>query len=767
MTLWLEPGVVSPPAALQSAIGGHPLVAQILAQRGYDEAATACAFLDPHLYAPASSLELPDMARAVARLAQAINQGETIGVWGDFDVDGQTATTLLVSALRSLGAPVLYHIPVRAEEGHGVNLPRLGQFIARGVDLLITCDTGVDAHEAVDFARQQGIDVLITDHHDLPAALPAAHAVVNPKRLPAAHPLAALPGVGVAYKVIEELLLRYGQGDAGQHYLDLAALGIVADLAVQTGDTRYLLQRGLAALRQTQRLGLQVLLRNAELSRENLSEEHIAFALAPRLNALGRLGDANPIVEFLTTADLGRASVLATQLEGLNAQRQLLTSQVFQAAMAQVERDRSLADQAALVLAHPAWPAGVIGIVASQLVERFHRPTVLIAAPPGELARGSARSVDSCNITAAIAAQADLLAGYGGHPMAAGLTIRPEHIPEFRRRLSQTVQAMLGEVPAEPTLAIDGYLPLTDLSLDLVTDLERLAPFGPGNPAPILATRELHVIAQKHVGRNKEHRVLTVADDEGNTREVIWWAGARWPAPAGRFDLAYMARATTYRGQSGVQVVWRDVRPIPEAVVELHPPAIQVVDYRQRADPLSSLHALQAETPWVIVWREGDAGDAVAGYDRYTLPPGTQLAIWTTPPGRSEMQAALQRTRPHVVYLFGVDPQAARLEAFLQRLAGLAKHALNTAQGQTTLAALAAATAQREATVRLGLDWLAQRGHLAVSYRRPDGGLRLEPGSNASSPRLRETAAQLKSALDEAAAYRAFFRRGDAQSLIE
>ena len=431
---------------LQSAIGGHPLVAQILAQRGCADAATARAFLDPSLYAPASSLELPDMARAVARLAQAIDQGETIGVWGDFDVDGQTATALLVSALRSLGARVIYHIPVRAEEGHGVNLPRLQQLIAQGIDLLLTCDTGVAAHEAVAFAHQQGIDVVITDHHELPAVLPAAYAVVNPKRLPPAHPLSALPGVGVAYKLIEELLGQLGRSDASRQYLDLAALGIVADLAVQTGDTRYLLQRGLAELRQTQRLGLQVMLRNAELSRENLSEEHIAFALAPRLNALGRLGDANPIVEFLTTADLSRASVLATQLEGLNAQRQLFTSQVFQAAMAQIERDPSLAEQAALVLAHPAWPAGVIGIVASQLVERFRRPTVLIAAPPGELARGSARSVEGCNITAAIAAQANLLAGYGGHPMAAGLTIAAEHIPEFRRRLSQTVQAMRGEI---------------------------------------------------------------------------------------------------------------------------------------------------------------------------------------------------------------------------------------------------------------------------------------------------------------------------------
>lgn len=767
MTLWLEPRAFVPPTSLQSTVGGHPLVAQILAQRGYADATSACAFLDPSRYAPKVGLELPDMARAVARLAQAIDRGETVGVWGDFDVDGQTATTLLVSALRSLGTPVNYHIPVRAVEGHGVNLPRLQQFIAQGIDLLVTCDTGVAAHDAVAFARQQGVDVLITDHHDLPPTLPDAYAVVNPKRLPQTHPLSTLPGVGVAYKVIEEMLQRRGQSNVSRQYLDLAALGIVADLAVQTGDTRYLLQRGLAELRQTERLGLQIMMRNAELDQENLSEEHIAFALAPRLNALGRLGNANPIVEFLTTSDLGRASVLATQLEGLNAQRQLLTSQVFQAALAQIERDPALADQAALVLTHPTWPAGVIGIVASQLVERFRRPVVLIAAPPGELARGSARSIEGYNITAAIAAQADLLAGYGGHPMAAGLTIAAERIPEFRRRLSQTVHAELGETPAEPTLAIDGYLALTDLSRDLVADLERLAPFGPGNPPPILATPALHVVGHKLVGRNKEHRILAVADAEGNATEVIWWDGASWPAPSGCFDMAYVVRASTYRGQRDVQIVWRDQRACPaaETTVEMPPPAVRVVDYRQHADPLTAMRALQAEID-LVIWREGDASGIVTGHDRYTLPPGRQLVVWTTPPGRSEMQAALQRARPSVVYLFGIDPQAAGPEAFLQRLAGLVKHALSKEQGQTTVAALAAAVAQRESTVRLGLDWLAERGHVALTYQ-PDGGLHLTPGSGASGQRLRALAAQVKAALDETAAYRAFFRRTAAQLLIE
>ncbi len=342
--------------------------------------------------------------------------------------------------------------------------------------------------------------------------------------LPAGHALGTLPGVGVAYKLAEALL-----PDASQH-LDLVALGIVADVAVQTGDARYLLQRGLACLRQTERLGLQAMLQLARVNPAWLNEEHIGFELGPRLNALGRLGDANLAVEFFTTDDVQRARVLATMLEGLNAERKRLTDQIFQGALAQIEREPSLLEHAALVLAHPGWPAGVIGIVASRLAERFNRPTVLLAAPPGQLARGSARSVEGCNISAAIAAQSSLLASFGGHPMAAGLAIDPERISEFRRKLARSVEAQLGQAATEPVLPIDGHLPLVDLSLDLVADLERLAPFGSGNPRLVLVSRSHAMVDETIIGRTREHRRLTVEDELGAASAGALVAGRRLAA---------------------------------------------------------------------------------------------------------------------------------------------------------------------------------------------------------------------------------------------
>jgi single-stranded-DNA-specific exonuclease len=758
MPHWLDPDPTSAPPSLRQAIGGHPLVAQILAQRGLVDVERALAFLDPAHHTPASPFDLPDMDRAVQRVRQAIDHGQRIAVWGDFDVDGQTATTLLVQTLRSLRADVVFHIPSRAEEGHGVNLPWLQRLIDDGVQLVVTCDTGIDAAEAVDYARQQGVDLVITDHHDLPPILPAATAVVNPKRLPAGHPLSTLPGVGVAYKLAEAL-----QPDASAH-LDLVALGIVADVAVQTGDARYLLQRGLANLRQTERLGLQTLLQLAQINPAWLNEEHIGFELAPRLNALGRLGDANLAVEFLTTDDVPRARVLATTLEGLNAERKRLTDQIFQGALAQIERDPSLLEHAALVLAHPAWPAGVIGIVASRLAERFNRPVVLLAAPPGQLARGSARSVEGCNISAAIAAQSPLLASFGGHPMAAGLAIDPERILEFRRKLSRSVAAELGAIRAEPALAIDGYLPLADLSLDLVADLERLAPFGPGNPRLVLVSPNHALLSHTTIGRHAEHRSLTVDDAAGGSQQVLWWQGAGWPLPEGRFDLAYSARTSTWRGQRNVQVEWVDARPVPGEPVVVQPARPAIVDHRRAPQPTTLLEQLRGQ-PGMQVWCEGEARRRLGGQDRCELAPANTLVIWTIPPGRAELQAALDRVKPKEVVLFADDPGMDQFDAFLQRLAGLAKHALRTENGLVSVPRLAAATAQRATVVRLGLRWLVSRGHMCIRTEEGDA-VWLAAGDGTSGPDLLAVTTQLRDLLAETAAFRRYFAQADAEVLL-
>jgi single-stranded-DNA-specific exonuclease len=706
------------------------------------------------------------MVRAAELVERAIEREEEIWVWGDFDVDGQTATTILVSTLRDLGASVQYHVPNRQREGHGVNLTVVKQIVAGGADVIVTCDTGVTAHHPIAYAQRHGVDVVVTDHHDLPPQLPKAYAVTDPKMLPEAHSLRELPGVGVAYKLAELLYRRAGRAGEAAKLHDLVALGIVADLAVQTGDVRYLLQRGLDELRHTERLGLQVLMEIIELNPRWLTEEHVGFELAPRLNALGRLADATPAVEFLTTDDLDRARILAHELDGLNARRKMLCDQVTAGAEAQIQRDPSLLERSALVLSHPSWPGGVIGIVAGRLAEKYHRPTILIAAPPAEeLARGSARSIPGCDVSAAIAAHGDMLEGFGGHPMAAGLSIDRERIPEFRRALSRTVrercEAALAE---EPVLQIDGYVPLADLSLDFVEDVERLAPFGPGNPPLMLATRGLSLKAHTTIGRTGEHLKLTLEDEDGGTQQALWWRADPSALPQGPFDLAYAVRASDYLGRRDVQVEWIAARPIEEPTTPPHAkvPDVEVVDHRREPNPQEVLQCLRAQED-VLVWTEGEV--EVDGRDRYALEPSETLIIWTAPPGAPELRDALARVSPETVHLFGIDPGLDNPRRFLTHLARLAERAITTGGGRIELAALASGTAQREETVRTGLAWLEGRGHVVVLEER-DGEVRLAPGEKAASRGLSETAARLRSLLEETAAYRTFFARADAESLI-
>ena len=446
---------------------------------------------------------------------------------------------------------------------------------------------------------------------------------------------------------------------------------------------------------------------------------------------------------------------------------------VCQAALAQLEREPELLEQAALVLSHPTWPAGVIGIVASRLVERFQRPTVLISAPAGEIARGSARSVEGCDISAAIAAQKDLLLNFGGHPMAAGLAIPPERIPEFRRALSKTVKRMLGEAQAEPGLQIDGDLPLADLTLELVADLERLAPFGPGNPPLTLVARCVKLQSQSVIGRHAEHRQLTLADDQENLFRVIWWGGGVWPLAewieSGVVDLAYTARTSNYRGQPDVQIEWLDARPAEGRVIEVKAAVpVEIQDYRHEPHPLPFLQRLLAAGE-VQVWAEGEARQkltqaGITARQRLALLPGAVLAIWTIPPGWAELQAVLQAVSPQTVYLFAVEPETGTAEPFLKRLLGLVKYTLNARQGRASLSALAAETAQTERAVRIGLATLQSHGYLVVQLQAGEEWL-LGAGQGQEGPEVAEQLTRLQEVLAETAAFRLYYRRADANGL--
>lgn len=749
MKTWLDPLPTYVPDALKQAVGGHPVVAERLMRQGFETPEAARRFLSPAAYTPAPPDELPDMEQAVARLKKAIQNRETILVWGDFDVDGQTSTALLVSALRDLGAKVTHHIPNRFNEGHGIHLPTLKTLLDGGIDLLLTCDTGITAHPAVEYAHSRFVDVLITDHHALPETLPKAEAVINPMRLPPGHPLRELPGVGTAYQLVRAL---YG-AKSSDHLLDLVAVGIVADVMVQVDDTRYWLQRGLEILRNNPRPGLLAILERAEITPADLTESDIGFGLAPRLNALGRLADANPAVELLTTADKAVITERVNELEGLNQKRRFLTRQVYEAAQQKIKDDPALLKYAALVVSGAGWHTGVVGIVASRLVEDYACPVIVLSENDG-VVNGSARSVAGCNIIEAIRSQSALLKTYGGHNMAAGLSLPAENLFEFRRGVSGVVRESLGAAEVQPQLPIDAYLPLSQIDLPFAEDIARLAPFGNGNPPLALATRNVHVKSRRTLGSRGDHLALKIADDAGNEQRVIWWFGDVDSVPEGKFDLAYTVRPNVFGGKREALIEWLDARPVEGAAVALGADVstYTILDYRQHPNPQAVLpEILQSQTD-VLIWR--DAPSQSGSVDRYHLRPAQTLVIWSPPPDPLVWHSALNIVQPGTLVLFGERPPLDNPQALLTHLAGMLKYALQHKGGTVSASELAGLTAQTEQTIHVCLKWITSSTELTASPLSED---MYQLTINPAPAKDNRYTDRLKTLLSETAAYRQYW----------
>ncbi len=750
MKKWIDPIPVTVPQALHDSIGGHWLVAEHLVRRNITNIEVAQQFLSPDAYQPTSANAFPDMDKAVTRLQSAIKNKQHILVWGDFDVDGQTSTALLVSGLRDLGANVHYHVPNRFTEGHGIHLPTLKTLLAGGIDLLLTCDTGIAAHESVDHAMQRGIDVIITDHHALPQQLPHAYATINPMLLIEGHPLRELPGVGTAYKLIEAL---YG-AQSSEHLLDLVAMGIVADVMVQVDDTRYLLQRGLEVLRNAPRAGIKAMMERVDINPQDLTETDIGFSLAPRLNAIGRLEDANPAVDLLTTNDQARITEYVNQLEGLNQKRKYFTKQVYAAAQQQIQSDESLLKYAALVIAGESWHTGVVGIVASRLVEDYNCPVIVLSENDGIL-RGSARSVAGANIVEAIGSQASLLNGYGGHNMAAGLSMDSDQLYIFRRGISGVVREMLSTAEIDPKLPIDAYLDFEEINLEFANDIGRLAPFGNGNPPLTLATKNVRVKSRRTMGSRADHLDLRLEDQAGNEQRVVWWFGDINALPEGYFDIAYTVRTNVFKGKREAMVEWLDSRPATDQPIDITTrKRYQVLDYRQNPSPEKQLEQVLNQYDDTIIWSEG-RGQSIDGVSRYLLEPSKTLIVWTQPSDVITWHSVLNTVQPETLILFGQTPSIQTAKALITDVIGLGKYAYNNKAGIIYLSELVALTAQSEAAILETIKWVSANTEMKFHHEADDlFYIRMNPEQSTA----RDTK-QLSLIIKEITAYRAYWMK--------
>lgn len=532
------------------------LVEQILKNRGYATVALRERFLRPdydqHVHDP---LQLPDMDTAVRRIVRAVETGEKIAIYGDYDIDGLSATALLLDGLAAIGADVEAYIPDRFEEGYGINTEALQRLHENGTGLVITVDCGSVSHQPISWAAGAGLDVIVTDHHETGppgSPLPPATAVINPKRSDSEYPFRDLAGVGVAFKLMQAIQSLTSLLPAGREkwLLDLVALGTVCDVVDLVDENRVLVSYGLRVFRQTPRSGLQALARVAGTEPADVDTYHFGFVLGPRLNAAGRLEHARRALEVLTTSDTRTASTAAAYLDDLNAERRTQQDKILSMAIEQAEQYR---DDPVLVLSHPEWSHGIVGIVAAKIMERYSKPTIILQED-GNLAKGSARSLGAFNMVSALREADEVLEKYGGHHVAAGCTLRPSGIAKLRDTLNQYYRSQrFGSLAARP--AIDMEMPhLAAVNADSYRELQQLAPFGKGNPRPVFYASGLQVKTGYPVGDKQEHLKLVLSDGTVDHDAIAFGMGDRRSRLGDTVDAWFELDMNTYRGRTKPQL---------------------------------------------------------------------------------------------------------------------------------------------------------------------------------------------------------------------
>jgi single-stranded-DNA-specific exonuclease len=539
-------------AALVRELAIPPALARLLVQRGFGSVDAARGFLRPSLDTLQDPMTLLDMDRAVDAISRAVRAGQRVMVHGDYDVDGQCATALLTRALRSGGADVVPFVPHRMRDGYDFGGAGIEAAIKAGVSLIVTCDCGITAVEAVAQARAQGIEVVVTDHHLPGSALPAAAAVVDPQQPGDTSHLNQLCGTGIAFKLVEALIPALNlPASLHLHLLDLVALATVADVVPLTGENRILVKHGLRVLGQSRWPGIRALLKSSGLDRREIRAGHLGFVVGPRLNAAGRIGDAMDGVRLLLTDDEAEAAGIAESLSGLNDRRQAMDQRILEEAIAQVERDMDPERDAAFVLGGDDWHAGVVGIVASRVVERYGRPTFLVAFE-GDTGKGSGRSISAFDLHGALTECGDLLERFGGHRMAAGLTIRRDNFGAFRERFSSVARSRLGPDDLGPEQRIDLVISLDEASDELERLCRYLEPCGMGNPGPVFGVRQAQLGSPRRVGNGHLKATLLAGSTRIPAIGFNWADRVTW-LETDPVDAAFRLEMNEWNGTASLQ----------------------------------------------------------------------------------------------------------------------------------------------------------------------------------------------------------------------
>ncbi len=552
---------------LADSLKVSPLIAALLITRGYETEEKAHKFLHPSYDDLHEPNLLKGMKEAVERILKAVENDEKILIWGDYDVDGTTGTVVLRKCLEILGAKTGFHIPHRFSEGYGLNIEHLKAAKERGYSLVVTVDTGTRSFEPLAWAKENGLDVVVTDHHlsDEVKGNPKCVAMVNPNQAGCEYPDKNLAGVGVAFKLAHALLREKGKENIVKGFLKIVAIGTIADVMNLTGENRAIVSIGLKDLPKAHNYGLRALMEVADCTGE-MTSYAIGFRLAPRINAAGRMDAARNVVELFEAESFEKARELAEYLDSKNRERQKIQVDIFEKALLEYVENGGSANQAHFaVVAGENWHRGVIGLAASKIAEKLYRPTIVLSLEDG-IGHGSARSISSYHLLDGLDSCADLMEKHGGHAAAAGMTIKSENIDELRKKLNEHAAEHLSEEDLLPEIKIDALVSSNSLNLDLVEELKRFEPFGMGNPKPVFATKDLQITGDPFVMKEK-HLKLKLRDERGKNFEAVWWDGVEKSKeqtlkPQSRIELAYTAEANVWNNNTRLQLVVRDLRSL-------------------------------------------------------------------------------------------------------------------------------------------------------------------------------------------------------------
>ncbi len=730
----------------------------LLAQkRGLDSKEKLIQFIEPEKYTPLELRDFPQIMEIVDFILEHIQKGSRILIYGDYDVDGISSTSILVGALSRLSDQISYHIPDRFKEGYGLNQEVLASYQDE-IDLVISCDCGISNYDEVKFAKEAGMDFIVTDHHDLPDELPPADYVISPRLLPEDHQGYWLPGAGMAYFLIKAVFKKSGKKGEEKEFLDLLLLAIIADVVPLKGENRYLFKTGLKELQNTERIGLKALYNELDINPLEINEKTLGFQIGPLLNSAGRIDSAEKGLKLLLADDKSKAAGLAAELNQINQHRKEISQKIY----LELEKEMKPEQWKAVVSYDSDWHQGVIGIAAGRITENYQVPAVLMTSnQQSELITGSARSIEGININNLIAECSDLLEKHGGHAAAAGFSLKKDRLEKFKLRLQRLIDQKLEEIDSELELEADLNLELAEVTEDFYQGLRLFAPFGEANPEPLFYL-ESDILSSREISAGR-HKRLVLGTETDKITALWWWAGEL----ENNYRQQFACRLTEniYRGSRSLQLEIKALAPLKEKSREVKNQQsikrqLKILDWRQK-----DISQLEAGAENTVYFAEG-----LKEYNHYPLinrnyyREAENLILITIPPSLAHLKEILLLTAAEKLILVNNNDQNLTVNGFIKRLLSLIKYSLQQENGIFNLEQAALALAAEEIAVKRGLEFLRAEAMISyeyISYQE----LLITKGGTKDRGKANLSSSSLKKLLKESSAFRRFIKNKNIEKI--